>query len=289
MTIPRPHFLLLCDGSLSESRNTKVGTAKRGRWRFVLESLSRDQRLEVSDVERVNTCDRLALIAIVRGLEALEQPSDVTLVTTSRYVWRGLETGLAEWREKGYCWEHFGILQPIRNQDLWQRIDQALQFHTLHCRLMCPNEIDTCPETELADAETIDTVSMAIEPIAVSETTLSEPHCHPLPPESSAVKPSKNSDEFEVEMIPVAPNRWRRIDAPHDNHRKTATRGVGLHLPFAVGSREMNCPTARFGAIRRKVASWSVLKILRNSRLLRDIAFDIMEPLGIRNWKRSFS
>jgi ribonuclease HI len=78
--------------------------------------------------------ERAALLAVVRGLEALEQPSRVTLVTTSRYVARGLQFGLSEWRETDYCWEHFGSVQPIRNADLWRRVDHAMQFHQISCR-----------------------------------------------------------------------------------------------------------------------------------------------------------
>ncbi len=72
----------------------------------------------------------------MRGLEAIEQPSQVTLFTTSRYVARGLRYGLSEWREVNYSWEHFGVQKPIRNADLWQRIDGAMQYHEVACRLL---------------------------------------------------------------------------------------------------------------------------------------------------------
>jgi ribonuclease HI len=73
-------------------------------------------------------------LAVVRGLEALAQPSRVTLVTHSRYVNRGLTYGLAEWRANGWQWEHFGQMVPVKNRDLWQRVDRALLFHQLDCR-----------------------------------------------------------------------------------------------------------------------------------------------------------
>ncbi len=135
MTVPRPHFLLFCDGSLPNPSESAIRTS-RGRWRFVLEDIEGQDRLEASDAESSQAPDRLALLAVVRGLEALQQPSRVTLVTSSRYVTRGLQYGLPEWRENDYCWEHFGTLQPIRNADLWQRIDHAAKYHSIHCRLM---------------------------------------------------------------------------------------------------------------------------------------------------------
>jgi len=71
---------------------------------------------------------------VVRGLEALDQPSRVSLMTPSRYVAHGLRYGLAGWRESGWLWESFGQMTPIKHEDLWRRVDQALEFHRVHCR-----------------------------------------------------------------------------------------------------------------------------------------------------------
>jgi ribonuclease HI len=70
----------------------------------------------------------------VRGLESLGQPSRVTLVTKSRYVSRGFSCGLDSWRENGWQWERFGKMVPVKDLDLWQRVDQALKFHQVECR-----------------------------------------------------------------------------------------------------------------------------------------------------------
>ena len=122
-----PHFLLF-----SESNRT----SDRGQWRFVLQSLDGQDQLEAADTESDVHGERLELLAVVRGLEALPQPSRVTLVTPSRYVNRGLSYGLAEWRSNDWQWERFGEMAPIKNRDLWQRIDQAMEFHAVDCRLL---------------------------------------------------------------------------------------------------------------------------------------------------------
>ena len=134
MTAPKPHYLLFCDGNVSA--NGESAGSQRGRWRFVLEDLVSGERIEATDQETACAPDRSALIAVLRGLEALEQPSRVTLVTTSRYVSRGLQYGLTEWRDNDYSWEHFGAVQPIRNADVWRRIDRALAYHQVQCRWM---------------------------------------------------------------------------------------------------------------------------------------------------------
>lgn len=128
------HFLLFCDSSLTPSR--MPGMTSRGHWCFTLETLVNGEVLEASDCETTEDPDRIALMAVVRGLEAIPEPASVNLVTTSRYVFRGIQYGLSEWREQGYCWEHFGILRPIRNADLWRRIDRTLKFHSIRSRLI---------------------------------------------------------------------------------------------------------------------------------------------------------
>ena len=79
--------------------------------------------------------ERLELLCVVRGLEALDQPSRVTLITSSTYVREGIRYGLQQWRANGWRWESFGKMVPVKNQDLWQRVDAALQFHRLECQV----------------------------------------------------------------------------------------------------------------------------------------------------------
>jgi ribonuclease HI len=132
MSVRPPHFLLHAEAS-ALPRAAQTGGS--GGWRFVLEPIGAGQRLEASDCEPDTCGERLELLALVRGLEALDQPSRVTLVTHSRYVRTGLAYGLDEWRTNGWCWEHFGEMSPVKNRDLWQRIDRALRYHDLECRM----------------------------------------------------------------------------------------------------------------------------------------------------------
>ena len=133
MKAPALHFLLF-----SESNPHAAGSGLReqpqGQWRFVLQSLDGSKQLEAEDVEPDVHGERLELLAVVRGLEALPEPARVTLVTPSRYVTRGLSDHLAAWRASDWQWEHFGEMVPVKNRDLWQRIDRALQFHKVECR-----------------------------------------------------------------------------------------------------------------------------------------------------------
>ena len=116
------HYLLFTD------------TGASGWWHFSLESLTDQVSWDASDVEPDVHGERLELLAVVRGLEAIDEPARVTLITPSRYVSRGLRMGLASWRKQDWKWERHGWMVPVKNADLWQRLDRALEFHRIDCR-----------------------------------------------------------------------------------------------------------------------------------------------------------
>ena len=97
--------------------------------------------------------ERLELFCIVRGLEALDQPSRVTLITSSAYVREGIRYGLQQWRANGWRWESFGRLVPVKNQDLWQRVDAAMRFHRLECQMLRFDEAHGGAASELSSED----------------------------------------------------------------------------------------------------------------------------------------
>ncbi|HVU87811.1 MAG TPA: RNase H family protein [Pirellulales bacterium] len=122
MNIPTPHFFLFSQANRGNQRDE---------WSFVLKAADGSATLRAADAEPDAHGERLELLAVVRGLEALDQPSRVTLVTPSRYVKRGINYGLPEWGRNGWKWEHFGEMVPVKNRDLWQRLDRALKIHRI--------------------------------------------------------------------------------------------------------------------------------------------------------------
>ena len=134
MVSPRkPHYLLFSAIEPFELAESSVGG---GRWRFQLEAVDGSATFGAAADEPNLDRQRLELLAVVRGLEAIDHPSRVTLLTPSRYVSRGIRFGLRNWRESEWRWEYFGRMAPIRNADLWQRIDTALEIHQVCCKPM---------------------------------------------------------------------------------------------------------------------------------------------------------
>ena len=77
---------------------------------------------EISGGEHDTTNNRMEMMAVIQALAALKKPSTVTLYTDSQYVQRGVTEWMKGWKAKGWP-------ARIKNQDLWQRIDSALQVH----------------------------------------------------------------------------------------------------------------------------------------------------------------
>lgn len=132
-----PHFVLFSrsDEQAAPSESGAHDTDQQGgSWYFRIQSDDGAIRCEATDVEVGISRERLELLAVVRGLEAFEQPSSVTLVTTNPQISRSVRQGLDYWRDRGWMWERFGEKVPMTNSDLWQRIDRAIQIHEIRCR-----------------------------------------------------------------------------------------------------------------------------------------------------------
>ena len=121
------NYFLVCS---AESIELNQGT-----WSFSLDSVDGQTSLEASDSE-VGDLNRLTLLAAVRGLEAIDGSSDVTLLSQNRYLIRSLTDSLPRWRANQFAWEHFGRRIDVQNADLWRRIDHALSIHRVEACLV---------------------------------------------------------------------------------------------------------------------------------------------------------
>lgn len=97
--------------------------------------------------EPLTTNNRMELIAVIEALAALKQPSRVTLHTDSAYVKNGITTWIHGWKAKGWM---TADRKPVKNQDLWQRLDALRLRHQVDWRWVKGHAGD--PGNERADA-----------------------------------------------------------------------------------------------------------------------------------------
>jgi Ribonuclease HI len=85
---------------------------------------------ELSGGDPDTTNNRMELMAVIAGFEALKEPCDVTLYTDSKYVADSILKGWAKsWRKNG--WKK-SDKSPALNVDLWERLLNLLENHTVN-------------------------------------------------------------------------------------------------------------------------------------------------------------
>ena len=85
-----------------------------------------DSEKELSGGVEHTTNNQMELMAAIEALNALLRPSKVDLYTDSEYVKQGITTWIHTWKKKQ--WKN-AAGQPVKNQDLWQQLDQATLRH----------------------------------------------------------------------------------------------------------------------------------------------------------------
>ena len=71
----------------------------------------------------------MELTAVIEGLKAVREPCETEVVTDSQYVKNGITQWIHGWKKNGW---RTGARKPVKNIDLWQRLDAAAQPHRVH-------------------------------------------------------------------------------------------------------------------------------------------------------------
>ncbi|BAN69244.1 ribonuclease HI [endosymbiont of unidentified scaly snail isolate Monju] len=87
-----------------------------------------DVEKELWGGEPETTNNRMELMAVIRGLEALRRPSRVIVTTDSQYVKNGITQWIHNWKRNGW---KTSAKKPVKNADLWQRLEEAAGRHDI--------------------------------------------------------------------------------------------------------------------------------------------------------------
>ncbi len=105
------------------------GNPGPGGWAFLLCHPKTDKKLEQSGGEPETTNNRMELTAVIEGLATLTRPTQVEIFTDSDYVGKGMTEWMPKWKQNGWKRKEGGKLKPVKNEDLWRRLDEQLQLH----------------------------------------------------------------------------------------------------------------------------------------------------------------
>ena len=121
------------------------GNPGPGGWGAVLRWKGRERELQ--GFANPTTNNRMELMAAIAGLEALKRPSRVHLHTDSQYLRDGITRFIHAWKTRGW---KTADKKPVKNTDLWRRLETALQRHQVTWRWIRGHSGH--PENERADA-----------------------------------------------------------------------------------------------------------------------------------------
>lgn len=110
------------------------------RWGVLLRWNGHEKQLSGGEAETTN--NRMEMMAVIKGLEAIKKPSTVKLYTDSQYVQQGVTQWMKGWKAKGWP-------ARIKNQDLWLAIDSLIQRHDVE--FIWVRGHNGHPENELVD------------------------------------------------------------------------------------------------------------------------------------------
>ena len=111
-------YLLYCDGSC-------LGNPGPGGWAYRVWQAGRVLR-EQSGTEQNTTNNRMELRAAIEGLKSFPSPSDIVVVSDSRYLISGMTELLPLWKVRNWRSSNG---PAIRNQALWQELIAASKRH----------------------------------------------------------------------------------------------------------------------------------------------------------------
>ena len=98
-----------------------------GGWAAILIKGAHQKELKGGEAHTTN--NRMELIAAIAALEALKQPCVVDMHTDSQYVRDGITKYINNWKRNGW---RTAAKEPVKNKDLWERLEIARNVHTVH-------------------------------------------------------------------------------------------------------------------------------------------------------------
>jgi len=108
-----------------------IGNPGPGGWACVLRYGNSKREMWGSEPHTTN--NRMELKAIIEALRALKEPCDLVVNTDSEYLKNGITEWLPKWKANGWSRKVKGLpgRQPVKNQDLWTELDQAVEPHLI--------------------------------------------------------------------------------------------------------------------------------------------------------------
>lgn len=120
------------------------GNPGAGGWGALLRYDGHEKQLYGSEPDTTN--NRMELTAVIESLNSLKRRCKVRVTTDSVYVKDGITSWIHNWKKRNW---KTASRKPVKNKDLWQALDQAVQQHEIEWQWVKGHAGH--PENEIAD------------------------------------------------------------------------------------------------------------------------------------------
>jgi len=145
--MPKPVVVIYTDGACK-------GNPGPGGWGAWLSAGGHEKELFGGEANTTN--NRMELTAVIEALASLKRTCQVTVFTDSEYVRKGMTEWISGWQRRGW---KTADNKPVKNADLWQRLDALRKLHQVEWRWVKGHAGD--PGNERADGLANRGVSLA--------------------------------------------------------------------------------------------------------------------------------
>lgn len=112
------------------------GNPGPGGWAFILRHVPTGKTMEKTGAVMDTTNNQMELQALIEGLQSLQRPTRVHVVTDSTYLKQGLTEWIRNWKRRGWKRKTSNGLKPVKNVEQWKQLDELTQVHELSFELV---------------------------------------------------------------------------------------------------------------------------------------------------------
>ena len=98
-----------------------------GGWGVLIQTGNNSNELKGFRLDTTN--NQMELMAVIKGLEAIEKNTSLEIITDSQYVMNGMKQWIINWKKNGW---KTASKKPVKNKELWQRLDGLVKDYTIH-------------------------------------------------------------------------------------------------------------------------------------------------------------
>ena len=102
------------------------GNPGPGGWGVLIKYREHSKEMYGGDASTTN--NKMELTAAIEALKEIKEPCEIILYTDSKYVLKGIEEWIHNWKKRGWKGSN---RKPVKNVELWKKLDELRDKHTI--------------------------------------------------------------------------------------------------------------------------------------------------------------